>query len=132
MALGAEIVDLVGPDLLNDPTQIGGVGQVAVVQAKPDILLMWILVKVINARRIEGGRPPLQPMNEIAFREEQFGKVGAVLSGDTDDEGFPVSQSSTSILEGRTRVAGPAPTLDRRLPAHIVTFNFSDKKRGKN
>jgi hypothetical protein len=37
MALRRKIVDFIGLDLLNQPDQIGGIGEIAVVQKKPNV-----------------------------------------------------------------------------------------------
>ena len=51
MALGGEIVDLVGLRLLHDADQVGRVGQVAVVQEEAGVGVVRVLVEVIDARR---------------------------------------------------------------------------------
>ena len=38
MALGAEVVDLIGLHLLDDPDQVGAVGEVAVVQNQTRVI----------------------------------------------------------------------------------------------
>ena len=48
MALGAEVIDLIGLHLLDDPDQVGAVGEVAVVQHLAGITLVGILIKVID------------------------------------------------------------------------------------
>ena len=65
MALGTEVVDLVGLHLLDDPDQVGAVGEVAVVQHQAWWLslmtnIMRILAKVIDPCGVvcEAGRRP--------------------------------------------------------------------------
>jgi hypothetical protein len=48
--------------------------------------LIRILINVIDARGIEGTRSADDPVDLVAFRKQQFGKVGAILSGDAGDE----------------------------------------------
>ena len=48
MALCTKVVDLIRLNLLNDPNQIGAVGQIAVMQNQTRIRFMGILVKVVN------------------------------------------------------------------------------------
>jgi hypothetical protein len=48
MALGGQVVNLVGLDLLDDPDQVGGIGQIAIVHQKPDILFVRIFVKMVH------------------------------------------------------------------------------------
>ena len=45
MALGGEIVDLVGLRLLHDADQVGRIGHVAVMQDEAQVLLVRILVE---------------------------------------------------------------------------------------
>ncbi|MOA62418.1 hypothetical protein D3C78_1878330 [compost metagenome] len=51
--MGAEIVDLVGLDLLNDPAQVRGVRQVTEVKTKAKVFLEGILIKMIDPAGIE-------------------------------------------------------------------------------
>ncbi|SPU78056.1 Uncharacterised protein [Brucella suis] len=53
MALGAEIINLVRLHFLDDAAQIGCVCQVAEMQAKADVFLMRVLIKMVDTRRIE-------------------------------------------------------------------------------
>ena len=53
MALGAQVVDLIGLHLLDDPDQVGAGGEIAVVQAQPRITLMGILVEVVDPGGVE-------------------------------------------------------------------------------
>ena len=48
MALGAQVVDLIGLHLLDDPDQVGAVGEVAVVEHQARIALVRVLVEVID------------------------------------------------------------------------------------
>ena len=48
MALGTEVVDLVGLNLLDDPNQICAISEVAVMQYKPLISFVRILVEMID------------------------------------------------------------------------------------
>jgi hypothetical protein len=53
MALGGQIIDFVGLHQLQYPDQVGGVGQVSVMQDHPAVPIVGIFVKVVNAVRIE-------------------------------------------------------------------------------
>ena len=50
MALGTEVVNLIGLHLLDDPDQVGAVGEVAVVQHQAGIRFMGVLVKVVPSK----------------------------------------------------------------------------------
>lgn len=45
-----------------------------------------VLVEVVDAVGVEGGGAPDEAVNGVAFAEEKFGKVGAVLASDASDE----------------------------------------------
>ena len=47
---------------------------------------MRIMDQVIDTGSIEGGGAPLNAMDEVALRQKQLRKVGAILSGDAGDE----------------------------------------------
>ena len=51
VALRAEVVDLVGLELVEQLDQRGRVGQVAVVEEEPDALLVRVVVEVVDAVR---------------------------------------------------------------------------------
>ena len=86
MRLRREIVDLVGLRLLDDADQIGGVGQVAIVQDEARIGIMRILVEMLDPPGVEARRPTLDAVHLVALGEQQFGEIGAVLAGDAGDQ----------------------------------------------
>jgi hypothetical protein len=45
-----------------------------------------VFVEMIDARGVEGGRPPLDPMHGVAEPEQILGKIGAVLPGDAGEK----------------------------------------------
>ena len=49
---------------------------------------MRILLKVVDPRRIKGGRAPDDPMDLVTLLEQQVCQVAAVLSGDPRNERF--------------------------------------------
>jgi hypothetical protein len=87
MALRCQVVDLVRLHLLNDPDQVGGIGQVAVVQPHVHRALMRILIQVIDSIGIEGRRPALDAVHLVAFAEQQLRQISTVLAGDAGDQG---------------------------------------------
>ena len=86
MRLGREIVDFIRLDLLDDADEVGRIGQVAVVEDQITIFNMRILIKMVDAVGIKERRAALEAVDDIAFFQQEFGKVSAVLSGDTGDE----------------------------------------------
>src|SRR5579871_4468196 len=69
MALGGEVVDLGRPDLLHQADQVGGIRHVAVVHQERHVADMGILVEMIDAGGVEGGRAPLDAVHGIAETE---------------------------------------------------------------
>jgi hypothetical protein len=57
---------------------------------------------MLEPLRMESAGPPDQPVDRVAFREQQLGQVGAILPGDPRDErylhaGSPYRKSTLSI-----------------------------------
>ena len=88
VGLGAEVVNLVGLELIEQLHHLHRVGEVAIVKKETHAVYMRITVKMVDAAGVEGGGPADDSMNFVTFGEEQFGEVGTVLSGDTGDKGF--------------------------------------------
>jgi len=67
VALRGEVVDFVGLDLLDDADQVGGVGEVAVVQVEAPVGFVRILVEVIDPLSVELGGAALDAVDGVAF-----------------------------------------------------------------
>ncbi len=72
MTLGSKVVDLIRLHLLDDPDQVGTVGEVAVVKNKARIALVRVLVEVIDPGGVEAARPVLAAMHHVALLEEEL------------------------------------------------------------
>ena len=79
MALRAEVVDLIWLDFLDDMEKVAGVGQVAIMQDKVALANVRVLVKVVNAVRVEEGAAPLDAVDLISFVQKEFREVGPIL-----------------------------------------------------
>ena len=90
MALGGKVVNFIRLRILDDPNEVGSVRHVPVVHGKAQLLLVRILIKMIDPPGIERGRAPLQAMNDIALVEQEFGKVRAILPGDSGNQCNPL------------------------------------------
>ena len=88
MALGAQVVDLVGLDVAQQQVDRAGVVQVAVVEEQAHILFVRVVVDVVDATGVEGGGAADHAVDLIAFCQQQFRQVGTVLAGDAGDECF--------------------------------------------
>ena len=54
VALGGEAADLARPHLLDDPNEVGAVGEVTVVELEADVRLVEVAVEMIDTPRVEG------------------------------------------------------------------------------
>ena len=88
MALGRQVIYFVRLHLLKHPDQVARIGEVAVMKDHLSIRIVRIFVKMVDAVRVEQGCPAFDAMDLIAFGQQQFCKVGAVLAGDAGDECF--------------------------------------------
>src|SRR3546814_16425878 len=82
MAHRCQVVNLVRLCFLDDAYEVRAVCHVAIMQLEPYVLIVWILIKVVNAVRIDEGRTAFNTVNNIHFFEEQFCEVSAVLRSD--------------------------------------------------
>ena len=114
MGLRAEVVDLVGLELVEQPHEAAGVGEVAVVQEELDAALVRVAVEVVDPVGVEGRGAADDAVDLVALVEQQLGEVGAVLAGDAGDEGLggpvAVPEPAYTVLSCRdragTRAAG--------------------------
>ncbi len=105
MGLGTEVVDLVGLQMVEQLHHLDGVGEVAVVEEEMHPVDVRIAVEVVDAAGVEGGGAADDPVDLVAFGEQQLGEVGTVLAGDAGDEGF--FHASAQATRGATREASP-------------------------
>ena len=87
MALGGEIINLRGLAVMNQADQVGGVGEIAVMQDEAHLVLMGIGIEMIDARGVERRRAPFYAMDFIALIQQEFGEIGAVLPGHAGNQG---------------------------------------------
>jgi hypothetical protein len=85
MGLGSQVVYFCRLHLLDDSGQAGGVRQIAVMECEPAIRFVGVLIEVVNPVRVEEGGAALDSVNLIAFFEQKFGQIRAVLAGDAGD-----------------------------------------------
>ncbi len=109
----AQVVDLVGLDGAHQVDQADPVGQVAVVQVQP-----VVVVQVVDPGPVQHRGAADQAVHLVALAEEELGQVGTVLAGDPGDEGCLHPRSLTCPHRGldarmmRQRLRG---TPERRL-----------------
>ena len=83
--LRAEIVDFVWEGGLDDTAQSGGIGEVCVVKHQSPAAFVRIFVDVVDARGVESRTSADDAVNDVAFGEQEFAEIGAVLAGDSGD-----------------------------------------------
>ena len=70
MALRTEVVNFIRLRQLDHAGEAHRIGEVAVMQKKPHVLFVRVLVKVVDARRIEERRTALEAVNDVALIEQ--------------------------------------------------------------
>lgn len=75
MALGAQMVDLVGLDLADQVRELPGDGQVAVVEVEARLGVVDVAVKVVDPVGVEGAGPPDEAVDLVAFAEQELRQV---------------------------------------------------------
>ena len=73
VALCAQVVHLIGPNLLHNADQVGRVGQVAIVQDEVAVVVVRILVQVVYALRVERRRSAFDAVHLVSFFQQQLG-----------------------------------------------------------
>jgi len=89
---GRRVTDLIRLHLLNDPDQVGAIGEVAVVEGELWGLslltsLVRVLVEMIDTAGVEAAGAPLDAMHLVALLQKEFRQVAAVLPRDARDQG---------------------------------------------
>ena len=88
MGLCAEVVYLVRLYLLDDASQVGGVGQVAVVEDEPLVVYVRVLIKMIYTLGIERGGAALDAVDFVAFIQQKFSQIRAILPRNASNYGL--------------------------------------------
>jgi hypothetical protein len=83
---GPQIIDFAGLYLLHDAYEVGGIGQITIVQNEFPIRFMGVLVEMIDTPGVETRRSALDAVNLVAFLEKKFGQIGAILPRDTSNQ----------------------------------------------
>jgi hypothetical protein len=82
MALGRQVVDLVGLNVIQQPTQSVGVGDVAVVELKLRVAVVLIRAQVVDTLGVAGAGTPKEAVDLILLVEQKLGEIGSVLACD--------------------------------------------------
>ena len=85
MALGRQVVHLVGLNLADQPRQVAAIGQIAVVQVQVVLEAVRIGINPLKSRRVERGGPADDAVHFVPLLEQQLRKVRTVLTGNSGD-----------------------------------------------
>ena len=88
MALRGQVVNLIRLHFLDDADQVGGIGQVPVVQPEAHLFLVRVGVQMVDPRRVEGGGAALDAVDLVALAQKVFRQVRSVLTGNACDQCF--------------------------------------------
>ena len=86
MTLCAEMIYLIGIQVIDNIRYLFPIGQVTIVKMQPRILDMRIDIDVVNSHSVERARTSYDSVNLITLRKEKFSKIRTILSGDSGDE----------------------------------------------
>ena len=136
VALCGEIVDLVRLRFLHDADQVGRIGHVAVVRQKAHIFFVRVLVHVLDTTGVERRRASPDAVDPIAFVEQEFGKISAVLAGNAADQCDPFSHRgfrpafASEVFACRCLVVPTTLSCQRRLnSAAPLLARFRSRRR---
>jgi hypothetical protein len=110
VALGAEVVDLVGLELVDELHEPARLRQVAVVHEQLHAALVRIAVEMVDPVGVEARRAADDPVDLVALLEQLLGEVRPVLAADPRDH---------RLLHARQTLA-PGPGARTRI---FVTWN---------
>jgi hypothetical protein len=80
------MIDLLGLHVVDEVGQLLTRREVSVVEIEARARTVRVLINMVDPIGVECAGTPDDPVNFIALAEQQFSKVGTVLTGDTSDE----------------------------------------------
>lgn len=86
VALGRQVVDFGGLDVVQELPEATGVGEIPEVQEEAVAVLMQVRVDVIYAARVEAARTSFDAMDFVAFTQKKLCEIRTVLASYTGDE----------------------------------------------
>jgi hypothetical protein len=105
------MVDLIGPDVVDDVRELLHVREISVVQEQMSPRLMRILIDMVNPTRVECACAPNEPMDLVPFVKKQLGKIGTILARYASYHCLwtHLPSSTWSIEQFPRRIRQPAP-----------------------
>jgi hypothetical protein len=86
VALCTEMINLVRFQFVKKLHQIDRIAEISVVEKHSDAVHVRIGVEMINARSVEGARAANDPVDFVAFLQQQISQITSVLAGDARDQ----------------------------------------------
>ena len=86
VALCAEMINLVRLQFVKKLHQIDRIAEVAVMKKHSDVVNVRIGVEMIDARGVERAGATNDPVDFVAFLQQQIGQITSVLAGDAGDQ----------------------------------------------
>ena len=86
VALRAQVVDLVGLDVVDEVRELPAVRQVAVMEEQPGAGGVGVDIDVVEPLRVEGGGAADDPVDLVPLRHQELHEVRSVLAGDAGDQ----------------------------------------------
>ena len=86
MTLSAKVINLIWLYVLDYLYQVAAVGETAVVEYKPRVLLMGVLVEVIDPAGIETAGTAFDSVDLVSLSKKKFSQVAFVLSGNARNQ----------------------------------------------
>ncbi len=85
MRLCSEVIYLIRTGYLENRSQRFRIGEITVVEMEPAAKIRFV-PQVIDALTIEGRSAANDAVHIVALGQKKFGKIGAILPGDTSDK----------------------------------------------
>ena len=82
VTLGAEVVDLVGLEVVDEIGQLLRIGQIPIMEKETDVREMLIVIKVIDPAAVKAARAADEAVDLVSFSEEELGKIRTILARD--------------------------------------------------
>ena len=87
MGLCTQVIYFVGTDFRQQAREVGGIGQIAVVQFEAHVVDVRILVDMVDALGVELRRAAFDAVDIIAFSQQKFCQIRTVLACNAGDKG---------------------------------------------
>jgi len=88
VALGPEVIDLIGSNVIDKMGDLFIIGKVAIVEKKACACIVGVSIDMVETGGIDGRCPPDDSMYFVAVMKKEFGEVRSVLPRDASYQSF--------------------------------------------